>query len=310
MVSFFLALLGSLAVIALALLGAVCAAAGGVKEPLVFIHHSCGRLWLNKPNRWPWSKGLHEALLAKPYLSGRNDITYGTRLKPDPDRPDSLGPVPGDKTDMHHWILWFNDYLGAVQTQGCSQGVNRVIMFKSCYPNSDVRADGPGPGDPFGEFKTVANYKAVYRHPDGPGGIYRRGDVEYRPLEDVFAANPEFLFIAVTAPPLHFAPEDATSDEAARRARSFNNWLKKEWLTDYRARTGLHNVAVFDWFDALANPNDDASHPNRLREACGGAQGDSHPNKAACVDSVRLFAGDREGFLDRVWADFRAREVE
>lgn len=305
-----IAVVVSLVLVVLAVFGAGCAAGGGDEDSLVFIHHSCGRLWLNKPSRWPWSKGLHEALLAKSYISRRHDITYGVALAPDMGRPDSLGPVTGDKTDMAHWAFWFNDYLEAVKTHGCRGGVNRIVMYKSCYPNSDVQSDGPGPGDPFDETRTVANYQAVYRHPGGPGHAYSRDGVEYRPLEDVFAANPEFLFIAVTAPPLHFAPEDATSDDAARRARSFNNWLKNDWLAGYRERTGLNNVAVYDWFDALATADDASAHPNRLRSEYGGAQGDSHPNKAACAESVRLFAAAKDSFLDRAWTGFRSQTSE
>ena len=110
-------------------------------DDLVFVHHSCGANWL--------SNSLHNALLAKDYIDERNDVYYGTDLPPDAGRPDSLGSVPGDHTDMCHWVPWFNDYLAGLKIQGCATGVNRIVMFKSCYPNSAVGAD-TGPGDPFG----------------------------------------------------------------------------------------------------------------------------------------------------------------
>jgi len=160
---------------------------------VVFIHHSCGENWLNS--------GLHEALLAKDYIDERNDITYGVDVEPDAGRPDSLGPVPGDLTDMHHWILWFNDYLKSVQTHGCADGANRIVVFKSCFPNSHVEAGGAEAGDPFSDWKTLANYKAVYRHPGGTGQTYEHEGRIYHPLADVFARHPDTLFIAVTAPP-------------------------------------------------------------------------------------------------------------
>ncbi|NOZ94089.1 MAG: hypothetical protein GXP47_05015, partial [Acidobacteria bacterium] len=129
-------------------------------DDLIFIHHSCGRNWLNS--------GLEAALLAKSYIDERNDIYYGTTMSPDAGRPASLGSTPGDHTDMQHWILWFNDYFEGIRTHGSATGYNRIIMFKSCFPNSNVSSTGTEPGDPFSGTKSLANYKAVYRHPAGP----------------------------------------------------------------------------------------------------------------------------------------------
>lgn len=267
---------------------------GGGGEDAVFIHHSCGENWL--------SSGLHEALVAKDYIGKRNDITYGVDVPPDSGRPDTLGPVPGELTDMHHWILWFNDYLGSVLKHGCAGGANRIVIFKSCFPNSHVEADEPGGGDPFSDWKTLANYKAVYRHPGGRGQTYEHEGHTYRALGDVFAQHPETLFIAVTAPPECWGETD---NEIAANARAFNNWLKTEWLSDYSSATGLHNVAVFDWFDLLAAPANAGLHPNQLRAEFGGNAGDSHPNETANAQSTRVFASGPGNFLDRAWAAFR-----
>jgi hypothetical protein len=293
-----LTLMGVLAVLAVAWPAASSPASDG--QDLVFIHHSCGRDWL--------SRGLDDALLAKDYVDERNDISYGTLLSPDPGRYASLDSVPGDHTDMCHWILWFNDYLDGVKAHQCADGFNRIIMFKSCYPASNLSTSAAA-GDPFSGTKTIANYQAVYRHPDGPGGTYTRRlggtDYLYRPLEDIFAAHPEVLFVPVTAPPLCFG---CTTDERGHNARLFNDWLKNDWLAEYDARhPGLHNVAVFDWFDVLAYGDDHASHPNRLRAEYGGTSGDSHPNEAADVDSTAVFATDPDSFLDAAWGRFVAR---
>ncbi|MCP4644950.1 MAG: PKD domain-containing protein [bacterium] len=252
----------------------------------VFIHHSCGENWLNG--------GLHRALLAKPYIDDRNDITYGTELNPDSGRPRSLGSPAGDLTDMQHWILWFNDYLGRVQAHG---GQNRIILFKSCFPNSHVDDVGTEPGDPFSDWHCIANYKAVYRHPGGSGKTYAHDGHTYRALQDVFAQHPDTLFIPVTAPPECWAETDKP---IAANARAFNTWLKDEWLPAYVRATGLHNVAVFDWFDLLACPASDSSHPNQLRSEYGGGAGDSHPNSAANTRSTQVFAG----FIDEAWQAF------
>ncbi len=154
-------------------------------DDLVFIHHSCGNNWLHH--------SLLDALLAKSYIDEYNNIYYGTDIAPDAGRPDSLGSTPGDHTDMNHWIKWFNDYLQGVKNHDCATGINKIIMFKSCYPNSNIVSDGTEPGDPFSGTKTIANYKAVYRHPDGSGHTYINGGYTYKPLEDIFAENPDTL---------------------------------------------------------------------------------------------------------------------
>ena len=262
-----------------------------ITDDLVFIHHSCGNNWLNG--------GLHNALLGKDYIDERNDIYYGTTLSPDSGRPSSLGGTPGDNTNMDHWILWFNDYLDGVKGYGCADGFNRIIMFKSCYPASNIGSDGTEPGDPFSSTMSLANYRAVYRKYNDPGGSYLQDGYYYQPLEDVFAQHPEVLFIPVTAPPRHYAPSDATNDAEAQRARDFNNWLKNDWLSSYNAsHPGLDNVAVYDWFNYLAYPADHASHPNRLKQEYGGESGNSHPNSTANQESTTDFASGTDNFID------------
>jgi hypothetical protein len=289
-------------------------------DGLVFIHHSVGQNWLDD--------GLHVALQAKEYVGQRNDIYYGVDLAPDAARPDSLETPVGNYTDMNHWIFWFNDYLGSVKShetphglkklisrvtsrlglarsQGSGSAFNRIVMFKSCFPNSDIRGDGSELGDPFESESSLANYQAIYRHPDGPGHTYTHDGVTYKPLEEIFAANPGVLFIAITAPPLHYAPSDATNDANAHRTRVFNNWLQDEWLASYQtAHPGINNVAVFDLFDLLAYPDDHAAHPNRLRAEFGGESGDSHPNQAANAYLTQVFAANADDFLDSAWRAF------
>jgi len=288
-------------------------------DGLVFIHHSVGANWLDN--------GLKEALLEKEYISEYNNIYYGVGVLPDAGRPNSLGLVTGDYTDMNHWIFWFNDYLESVRTNqsynpgridklidripGLGEyylnlkqdtyagGTNKIVMFKSCFPNSDLVSAGEGPGNPFDSQKTIANYQAIFRHPDGAGHTYTYNGITYKALEDIFAENPDTLFVYVTAPPLHYAPTDATTDAHARNAREFNNWLKNDWLPDYNAaHPGLNNVVVFDFFDVLAGPDDDPEYPNRLKAEFGGESGDSHPNEQANHYATEVYATNSDNFID------------
>ena len=266
-------------------------------DDLIFIHHSVGNNWLDN--------SLNAALVAKDYIDERNDMYYDIDIAPDAGRPDSLGPVSGDNTDMNHWISWFNNYLGNLKTFGCASGVNKIIMFKSCYPNSDISLDGTEPGDPFYDADyTITNFKAIYRHPSGSGNTYTNGGYAYKPLEDIFAENPDTLFIAVTAPPLCNAD---TNDANGHRARTFNNWLKNDWLTSYNtAHPTLKNVAVFDFFDYMANADDAGTNPNRLKAIYGGSTDDSHPTAAGSAYATQVFATNPSNFIDMAWAAFNS----
>jgi len=263
-------------------------------DDLIFIHHSVGQDWLDR--------GLRDALTAKSYVDSVNEITYGTVVAPSAGRSPSLGDVPGDYTDMYTWIFWFNDYFGAIRSQGASAGFNRIVMFKSCFPNSDIWGDGAEPGDPFGVDKILTNYRAVYRHPAGSGGNYQFEGHNYHALADIFAAHPDILFIPVTSPPLTW---EESNDANAHRARLFTDWLKNDWLSAYNsAHPTLHNVAVFDLFNELAYPDNHSSHPNRLRQEYGGNSDDAHPNEAADARLTQVFATSAGNFIDLAWEAF------
>jgi hypothetical protein len=102
------------------------AGAEGSAANLVFIHHSVGENWLND--------GLCAALNANGYHVA--DIYYGWREY-------------GDRTDTVDWPTWFTDEvmtlvyqeldtMTAPNSLEAAPGENTIVMFKSCYPNSDV----------------------------------------------------------------------------------------------------------------------------------------------------------------------------
>ena len=123
---------------------------------------------------------------------------------------------------------------------------NRIVMFKSCFPNSYIEGEGTPPGDPDSCSKTLANYKATYNN-----------------LREYFSKQPDTLFVVVTAPPLiqqkpnriketvkSILGRPNTIDRIGQRARTFNNWLKdveNGWLKGYMFK----NIVVFDYYDVL-----------------------------------------------------------
>jgi len=283
-------------------------AAAPITDDLLFAHHSVGQDWLDN--------GLRNALIAKAYIDEVNEIYYGDIVLPDTGRPALLGTPAGDSTDMCHWILWFNDYLLAMKKHDCANGTNKIIMFKSCFPNSELAENGTEPGDPFDSARHLVNYKAIYRHPNGPGRTYSYNSRVYKPLEDIFAANPGTFFIAVTAP--SEIPSE-TCNDWADRARVFNNWLKTTWLNSYyAAHPHLRNVAVFDFFDVLAYANSytgtenytpvgspPGNYPVRNMTKSQYRTGDSHPNVSADQTATVVFATSPSNFIDAAWNRWR-----
>lgn len=194
------------------------------KVKLIFIHHSCGENWLADGHG-----GLGRALAQNKYFV--SDTNYGWG-------PDGIG----DRTDITDWPEWFTGpnssrYLKALYRESGKHspytrtftdpgGENQIIMFKSCFPNSNLEGrpnDPPGRGDGL----SVGNAKAIYNK-----------------LLTYFATRPDKLFIVITAPPV----QDRTY---AANARAFNTWLVTKWLSGYKG----NNVAVFDFYNVLTGPN-------------------------------------------------------
>jgi hypothetical protein len=251
---------------------------------LIFIHHSTGGNWLADPANNELGGGLGQALMENNYFVSATNYGWG---------PDGIG----DRTDITNWPEWFTgpnretiltalynengqntgDFGGWPRLTEDPGGENQVILFKSCFPNSNL---GGSPTDPPAaapnEDMTVANAKAVYND-----------------LLTYFTTRQDKLFIVITAPPLADFDTDSAS---AANARAFNNWLVNDWLSNYT----YANVAVFDFYNVLtsglnASHNDAGqSTGNHHRWWEGAVQhlqtvdndflvypsGDSHPSRA------------------------------
>ena len=197
---------------------------------LIFIHHSTGENWLRDDYG-----GLGQALADNNYFVSDTNYSWG---------PDSIG----DRTDIPNWTEWFTSdqtptYMDALFNESGQNseytrlpndpgGENQIVMFKSCFPNSDL---GGNPDDPPGTYEdmTVSGAKYVYNQ-----------------ILQYFASRQDKLFVVITAPPLRKAD---TSTENATNARAFNDWLVNDWLreNDYP----YNNVAIFDFYNVLTGPD-------------------------------------------------------
>ncbi|MBN2392426.1 MAG: hypothetical protein JXR84_16975 [Anaerolineae bacterium] len=211
---------------------------------LIFIHHSTGGHWLADVGEHDNAGGLGQALMENNYFVSATNYGWG---------PDGIG----DRTDIPNWPEWFTDTIMSQVYAESDQnicnptspsddcfgawprlptdpgGENEIIMFKSCFPNSDLYGN---PGDPPlpepNDYEyTVANAKAVYNK-----------------ILTYFAAHQDKLFVVIAAPPL---AEGETASERAANARAFNNWLINDWLSSNSYT--YSNVAIFDYYNVLTS---------------------------------------------------------
>jgi hypothetical protein len=242
---------------------------------LIFIHHSTGGNWLADPNGDQPGGGLGRALMENNYYVSATNYSWG---------PDSIG----DRTDIPNWPEWFTGpnsatILAALFGEGEQNigdfgawprlatppaGENQIVMFKSCFPNSDLygEPDDPPLAEPDDQY-TVANAKAVYNK-----------------LLTYFATRPDKLFIVITAPPLM---QGETAPERAANARAFNNWLVNDWLAGYPTP----NVAVFDYYNTLTSNGSpsrvDDPATNEEPNDAGWADGNHHRWQNLAIEHMR-----------------------
>ncbi|MBI9051780.1 MAG: hypothetical protein JEZ00_20345 [Anaerolineaceae bacterium] len=193
---------------------------------LIFIHHSCGENLLDDNGG-----ALGQRLAENNYFV--SDTNYGWG-------PDNIG----DRTDILDWPEWFlgsdsNRYMDTVfnesgQNSSYSRlsadpgGENQIIMFKSCFPNSDMGGSAHDAPRNDGSL-TVASAKQIYID-----------------LLSSFAQHPDKLFVVLTAPPMREISQP-------QNARAFNTWLVEDWLDE--AQYAYENVAVWDFYNVLSAKN-------------------------------------------------------
>ncbi|MGK3996833.1 hypothetical protein [Sorangium sp. So ce1024] len=220
---------------------------------LLFIHHSVGGQMLTDPGpekekascvyeTHPNGGGLKKKLMEQGYRV--HEASYGSEI--------------GEDTDLFHWAPKFRDKMDkllrvALNDQMHPDGVvNRIVVFKSCYPNNRFVGEGTAPGNPAGPELTVWNAKATLTSilPD----LAKRKDTLF-----VYVTAPANVlkrskepFWKWTAKKILGRPSDAEiAQRQADLARSFNNWVKSPdgWLSGYPEK----NVVVFDYYDVLTN---------------------------------------------------------
>jgi len=262
---------------------------------LIFIHHSTGGNWLADSNSDGPYGGLGIALRDNNYYVSATNYGWG---------PNGIG----ENTDIPHWPQWFtgsssNTILNALYNETAQSfleygswsrlssdpgGENEIIMFKSCFPNSDLYGNpDDAPASVVNDWEySVSNAKAVYNE-----------------ILGYFETRQDKLFVAITAPPLMESETDASR---AANARAFTNWLVNDWLDGYAHR----NVAVFNYYNVLTDPDNHHRWNNSAVEHVTNTNSnfayypsdDSHPSSTGHLKATTEFVPLLNVFWHR-WKD-------
>lgn len=229
---------------------------------IVFVHHSTGRnliqqgevreLMQTQASRTAMHYEFWDQDYNKIGLSDASGSKLGITLN-----------MPGDNTDPDGLEALFSQPIHTPPDNALSALLTfDVVIFKSCYPVSAIHNE-----------EQLERYKQHYLR-----------------IRETMLANPQTFFVVMTPPPLipkpfPVFPGSSTTPEEARRAREFANWLTSgEFIAE------LSNVAVFDFFDYLAAPDDSSKQANMLRAEYRSLLGfDSHPNSTANKAVAPLF---------------------
>ncbi|MBN1202204.1 MAG: hypothetical protein JXJ20_10145 [Anaerolineae bacterium] len=187
-----------------------------------------------------WEGGVREAFTALGYEFWDHGYNSDGLVDASGTYLNTNWDMPDDNTDPDGWYTIFNQEVTDPPDNTLSHMLEYdVIIFKSCFPASDIYDEEM--------FEAYRSY--------------------FLDMRDVMDQHPDKLFIPFTTPPL---VPDSTSPDAAARAR---RWA--EYLTSDEYLDGHPNIAVFDFFNQLADDDGYLSAEYRVDEY------DSHPNELA-----------------------------
>jgi hypothetical protein len=209
---------------------------------IIYLHHSTGELI--------WKGGVPE------WLAGHN-AKNGTRYAIEERAFPSGDPYPWKNYPYDYWNIWVRHAGSAAfmtePTLEMLTGTYQVIVFKHCFPVSNIRADGVS--DVGSEDRTLANYR-----------------LQYDALKAKLRSFPRTRFLVWTGAALRAAD---TSPEKADRAKQFFDWVKDTW--DEKG----DNIYVWDFF-ALETDGGRFLAPSHASE-------DSHPNEKFAAEVAPIF---------------------
>jgi len=221
---------------------------------IIFLHHSTGQcIWDGKAYSVDYSifdkKNTNKrkssfSLWIKDYNKSNNKNLHVTDLVFPQQKPYGWNNFPFD-----YYNIWVKNagekpYKEEPTLEILTKKYN-VIIFKHCYPGSNILGDSAGNID--SDVKSLANYK-----------------LQYNALKDKMRQFPNTKFIIWT---LTAQVKNKTTEDEAKRANEFAKWEKETWdepndnifLWDFRELQTECGLYFKDEF--AVSPND--SHPNQ-----------------------------------------------
>jgi hypothetical protein len=213
---------------------------------IIFLHHSTGNN--------VWNGGV-------PAWFSEYNAANGTSYKIIERAFPSGDPYAWKNYPFDYWNIWVEHagsepYMEEPTLEMLTPEYD-VIVFKHCYPVSNVLEDTGSP-DIASEVKTAENYK-----------------LQYAALKDKLHQFPDVKFIVWTGAAL---VEKNTNPENAARARAFFQWVKDEW-----DQPG-DNIYLWDLFEL------ETGGGLYLKNEYAEAEDNSHPNAEFCKMAAPQFA--------------------
>jgi len=178
---------------------------------IILLHHSTGgRIWSGGVPAWfseyNSTHGSSHSIIEQSFPK---DTPYGWNNYP-----------------YDYWKIWvdnagYDPYLEEPTLEMLTQDYD-VIVWKHCYPVSDIQPDTGSPSIS-SSTKKIENYK-----------------LQYEALKNKMREFPQTRFIVWTGAAL---VQGATTEDKGRRARAFFEWVKNEW-----DEPG-DNIYIWDFFE-------------------------------------------------------------
>jgi hypothetical protein len=228
---------------------------------VIFLHHSTGRnVWYGDVKRGK-SFGFKQPVCMVPRLIDEYNKTASKKISIEERNFPSGKPYPWNNNPYDYYNIWVKNagsqpFIEEPTLEILTKQYN-VIIFKHCYPSSQILEDDGKP-DVNSEKLTIANMK-----------------LQYDSLKAKMHEFPKTKFIVWTGAALL---EKSTNKAEAERAKGFFEWVKTEW-----DETG-DNIEIFD-FRNIETEGGLYLKP----EYSADPSWDSHPNRKVSAKAAELF---------------------
>ncbi len=220
---------------------------------IIYLHHSTGGVIWEGDSKSLFSK-TSLPLLFKKY-NKENDKYYAIKEMTFP----KASPYGWNNYPYDYYNIWVrnagDEPFMEEPTLEMLTKEYQVIIFKHCFPVSNVQADMES-ADINSDVKTLSNYK-----------------LQYQSLQDKLHEFPDTKFILFTGA---IQVKSQISEDEAKRAKEFYEWVTDEW--------DITGDNVFIW-DLYGLQTDGGIY---FKDEYAASQNDSHPNTVFAGKTVKL----------------------